>query len=148
MINQVVLMGRLTRDPSLKYTQSNVAVCSFSLAVERSVKSPDGKRQTDFIPCVIWGKSAKFVSKWFAKGNMATVVGKLQSKSWVGEDGKNHYSIEVKCDNVDFGETKKAREAANGSYAPSVDADENSYSFTDSTPDFQEIADDGEEPPF
>lgn len=146
MINQVVLMGRLTRDPSLKHTQSNVAVCSFSLAVERSVKSPDGKRQTDFIPCVIWGKSAEFVSKWFAKGHMATVVGKLQSKSWVGEDGKNRYSIEVKCDNVDFGETKKARESTSGSYAPSVDADENGYSVSDAEPDFQEVAGDDDIP--
>lgn len=142
MINQVVLMGRLTRDPSLKYTKSNVAVCSFTLAVERSTKSADGNRQSDFIPCVIWGKSAEFVSKWFAKGHMATVAGKLQSKSWVGEDGKNHYSIEVKCDNVDFGETKKARESASGSYAPSVDADENGYSVPNVEPDFQEVAGD------
>lgn len=142
MINQVVLMGRLTRDPSLKYTKSNVAVCSFTLAVERSTKSADGNRQSDFIPCVIWGKSAEFVSKWFAKGHMATVVGKLQSKSWVGEDGKNRYSIEVKCDNVDFGETKKAREAASGSYAPSVEAEKTNYSVPDEEPDFQELADD------
>lgn len=146
MINQVVLMGRLTRDPSLKCTKSNVAVCSFTLAVERSVKSPDGKRQTDYIPCVTWGKSAEFVSKWFAKGHMATVVGKLQSKRWVGEDGNNRYSIEVNCDNVDFGETKKARESASGSYAPSVDADENGYSVPDEEPDFQELADDDDCP--
>lgn len=146
MINQVVLMGRLTRDPSLKHTQSNVAVCSFSLAVERSVKSPDGKRQTDFIPCVIWGKSAEFVSKWFAKGHMATVVGKLQSKSWVGEDGRNRYSIEVKCDNVDFGETKKARESTSGSYAPSVESDETNYSIPNTASDFQELSDDDDCP--
>lgn len=142
MINQVVLMGRLTRDPSLKYTKSNVAVCSFTLAVERSTKSADGNRQSDFIPCVIWGKSAEFVSKWFAKGYMATVIGELQSRSWVGEDGKNRSKVEVKCDKVDFGETKKSREATSGSYAPSVDADENCYSFPNAEPDFQEVAGD------
>lgn len=141
-------MGRLTRDPSLKYTKSNIAICSFTLAVERDIKTSDGKKQTDFIPCVVWGKAGEFVSKWFAKGYMATVIGKLQSQSWVGEDGKNRSKVEVKCDKVDFGETKKAREAASGSYSPSVEADETAYSSPDTEPDFQELPDDGEEPPF
>lgn len=146
MINQVVLMGRLTRDPSLKYTKSNIAICSFTLAVERDIKTSDGKKQTDFIPCVVWGKAGEFVSKWFAKGYMATVIGKLQSQSWVGDDGKNHSKIEVKCEKVDFGETKKAREAASGSYAPSVEAEQTNYSVPDAEPDFQELADDDDCP--
>ncbi len=146
MINQVVLMGRLTRDPSLKYTKSNIAICSFTLAVERDIKTSDGKKQTDFIPCVVWGKAGEFVSKWFAKGYMATVIGELQSQSWVGEDGKNRSKVEVNCSKVNFGETKKAREAASGSYSPSVEGEQPDYSVPNADPDFQELPGDDDVP--
>lgn len=146
MINQVVLMGRLTRDPSLKYTKSNVAVCSFTLAVDRGIKTSDGKKQTDFIPCVAWGKAGEFVSKWFSKGVMAIAIGKLCSQSWTGEDGKNRSKVEVNCSEVQFGETRKAREAASSSYAPAVDAEQTDYSVPDEDPDFQELPGDDDVP--
>ena len=81
MLNKAILMGRLTRDPELRHTQSNMAVCSFRLAIDRDRKGPNGERQTDFIDCVAWGRQAEFVAQWFAKGVMAIVVGRVQSAS-------------------------------------------------------------------
>ena len=74
MLNKAILMGRLTRDPELRHTQSNMAVCSFSLAIDRGRKDQNGERQTDFIDCVAWGRQAEFVAQWFTKGSMAIVV--------------------------------------------------------------------------
>ena len=79
MLNKAILMGRLTRDPELRHTQSNMAVCSFSLAIDRGRKDQNGERQTDFIDCVAWGRQAEFVAQWFTKGSMAIVVGRIQS---------------------------------------------------------------------
>ena len=80
MLNKAILMGRLTRDPELRHTQSNMAVCSFSLAIDRGRKDQNGERQTDFIDCVAWGRQAEFVAQWFTKGSMAIVVGRIQSR--------------------------------------------------------------------
>ena len=111
MLNKAILMGRLTRDPELRHTQSNMAVCSFRLAIGRDLKGPNGERQTDFIDCVAWGKQAEFVVQWFTKGMLAIVVGRVQSRQWQDQNGNNRTAIEVNCDEVTFGETKKARDA-------------------------------------
>ena len=111
MLNKAILMGRLTRDPELRHTQSNMAVASFSLAIDRDRKGPNGERQTDFIDCVAWGRQADFVSQWFTKGMLAIVVGRMQSSSYEDKNGNKRTKITVNCDEVQFGETKKAREA-------------------------------------
>lgn len=106
MLNKAILMGRLTRDPELRHTQSNMAVCSFSLAIDRGRKDQNGERQTDFIDCVAWGRQAEFVAQWFTKGSMAIVVGRIQSRRWQDQNGNNRTAIEVNCDEVSFGERR------------------------------------------
>lgn len=120
MLNKAILMGRLTRDPELRHTQSNTAVCSFTLAIDRDYSKTEQK-ETDFIDCTAWGKTAEFVSKWFQKGVMAIVVGRVQSRKWQDKNGSNRTSVEVNCAEVMFGESKKAREKDNGSYLPGDD---------------------------
>ena len=110
MLNKAILMGRLTRDPELRHTQSNTAVCSFTLAIDRDYSKTEQK-ETDFIDCTAWGKTAEFVSKWFQKGVMAIVVGRVQSRKWQDKNGNNRTSVEVNCAEVTFGESKKARDA-------------------------------------
>ena len=108
MLNHIVLMGRLTRDPELRYTQSQIPVASFSLAVERDFGNRDGgERQTDFIDIVAWRSTAEFVSKYFTKGSMAAVSGRLQIRDWTDRDGNKRRSAEVVADNVYFGESKR-----------------------------------------
>lgn len=114
MLNKAILMGRLTRDPELRYTQSNVAVVSFCIAVDRNYSGNSGERQTDFIEIVAWRRTAEFVSQWFTKGQMIVVVGSIQSRRWQDKNGNNRTSIEVVADEVQFGETKKSREANSG----------------------------------
>ena len=111
MLNHITLMGRLTRDPELRYTQSQTPVASFSLAVERDYSSRDGgERQTDFIDCVAWRSTAEFVSKYFQKGSMAVVSGRLQIRDWTDRDNNKRRSAEVVVDNVYFGESKRSRD--------------------------------------
>ena len=112
MLNKVILMGRLTRDPEVRYTQSNKPVASFALAVDRAYKGADNERQTDFIECVAWSARADFVKKWFAKGMMAVVVGQLQTRRWEDKNGNKRVTVEVNVDEISFGETKKSRAAA------------------------------------
>lgn len=109
MLNKAILMGRLTRDPELRHTQSDTAVASFSLAIDRDRKGSDGERQTDFIDCVAWGRQAEFLNQWFKKGMMAIVVGRVQSRNWEDKNGNKRVSIEINVDEVSFGETKKSR---------------------------------------
>ena len=120
MLNKAILMGRLTRDPELRHTQSNMAVASFSLAIDRDRKGPNGERQTDFIDCVAWGRQAEFVSQWFTKGMLAIVVGRIQSRNWEDRNGNKRVSIEINVDEISFGETKKSREQ-NGGFAGGYD---------------------------
>ena len=119
MLNHIVVMGRLTRDPELRYTQSQTPVASFSVAVDRDFAPKDGgERQTDFIDCVAWRSTAEFVSKYFQKGSMAVVSGRLQIRDWTDRDGNKRRSAEIVADNVYFGESK--RRDNGGSYsAPS-----------------------------
>ena len=114
MINKTILMGRLVRDPERRYTQTNVPVTSFTLAIDRGRKGPNGERQTDFYRLRIVGKQGDFVKEWFTKGMMAIVVGRLQSRNWEDRNGNKRVSIEVNTDEVTFGETKKARAGARG----------------------------------
>ena len=119
MLNHIVLMGRLTRDPELRYTQSQIPVATFSLAVDRDFGGRDGaERQTDFIDIVAWRSTAEFVSKYVTKGSMAAVSGRLQIRDWTDRDGNKRRSSEVVADNVYFGESKR-REG--GDYSRSGD---------------------------
>ena len=107
MLNKIILMGRLTRDPELRRTQSGTAVTSFSLAVDRDFKSQSGEKETDFIDIVAWRGTAEFVSKYFTKGRMAVVEGRLQIRDWTDRDGGERRSAEVIADNVYFGDSKR-----------------------------------------
>ena len=113
MLNHIVLMGRLTRDPELRRTGSGTPVATFTLAVDRDFGSREsGERETDFIDIVAWRNTAEFVSKYFAKGRMAVVSGRLQIRNWNDKDGNKRRSAEVVADNVYFGDSK--REGAGG----------------------------------
>ena len=104
MLNHITLMGRLTRDPELRHTQSGIPVATFSLAVDRDFgRSENGDRQTDFIDIVAWRTTAEFVSKYFSKGRMAVVSGRLQMRDWTDKEGNKRRSAEVVADNVYFG---------------------------------------------
>ena len=108
MLNHIVLMGRLTRDPELRRTGSGVAVASFSLAVDRDFGGRDGgEKETDFIDIVAWRSTAEFVSKYFTKGRMAVVSGRLQIRNWTDKEGNKRRSAEVVADNVYFGDSKR-----------------------------------------
>lgn len=108
MLNRVIIMGRLGKDPELKYTQSGVAVTSFSLAVDRDFKDKStGEKATDWIDVVAWRQTAEFACKYFAKGRVAIVEGRLQTRKWKDRDGNNRVSVEVLADNIYFGDSKR-----------------------------------------
>ena len=117
MLNKIILMGRLTHDPELRRTQNGTAVTGFSLAVERDFKDEDGKRATDFIDIVAWRAAAEFVAKYFTKGRMAVVEGRLQIRDWKDKEGNNRRSAEVVADNVYFGEGKHRDSSEAGSHS-------------------------------
>lgn len=122
MLNHIVLMGRLTRDPELRHTGSGVAVASFALAVDRDYQSKDTQEKTvDFIDIVAWRNTAEFVSKYFSKGRMAVVSGRLQIRDWTDKNGNKRRSAEVVADNVYFGDSKKGPSTGNGYQEPGYD---------------------------
>ena len=115
MLNHITIMGRLTRDPELRRTGSGIAVASFTVAVDRDFGGRDGgERETDFIDCVAWRQTGEFVSKYFTKGSMAVVSGRLQIRSWTDKDGNKRRTAEVVADNCYFGDSK--RDAEGGSF--------------------------------
>ena len=118
MLNHIVLMGRLTRDPELRRTGSGIAVTSFTVAVDRDFGPKDGgERETDFIDCVAWRNTGEFVSKYFTKGSMAVVSGRLQIRGWTDKDGNKRRSAEIVADNVYFGDSKRSGDQQrSGSY--------------------------------
>ena len=119
MLNHIVIMGRLTRDPELRRTDSGIAVASFSVAVDRDFGGRDGgEKETDFIDCGAWRQTGEFVSKYFTKGSMIVVSGRLQIRSWTDKEGNKRRSAEVVADNVYFGESKRSSEGNSnyGSY--------------------------------
>ena len=146
-MNQIVIMGRLTRDPELRQTPNGIPVASFSLAVDRGYAPKDGgERQTDFIDVVAWRNQAEFVSKYFSKGQMAAVTGSLQIRDWTDKDGNKRRNAEVIADRIFFTESKRSRDASFGNAEARDD-----YSTGFSTPvgssDFAELdMDDGELP--
>lgn len=151
MLNKIILMGRLTRDPELRRTSNGTAVASFSLAVDRDFSSKDSnEKETDFIDCVAWRQTGEFVSKYFAKGRMAVVVGRLQIRPWTDKEGNKRRAAEVICDNVYFGDSKKDGGQASG--------DQQSYGGYGNAPSyppsdygnqqFAELEDDDGELPF
>ena len=111
MINKVILMGRLTRDPEVRHTSTGKAVCSFSIAIDNGYGE---NRQTDFINCVAWQNQAEFLGRYFTKGMMVIVAGRISTRTWEGQDGKKNYVTEVIANEVNFGESKKSREENNG----------------------------------
>ena len=112
MLNHITIMGRLTRDPELRRTGSGVAVASFTVAVDRDFgKNENGEKETDFIDCVAWRQTGEFVSKYFTKGRMAVVSGRLQIRPWTDKDGNKRRTAEVVADNCYFGESKRSSES-------------------------------------
>ena len=107
MLNKIFIMGRLTRDPELRRTQSGTPVTSFSLAVDRDYKTQSGEKETDFIDVVAWRATAEFVAKYFTKGRMAVVEGRLQLRDWTDKDGNKRRSAEVVADNIYFGDSRR-----------------------------------------
>ena len=114
MLNKIIIMGRLTRDPELRHTQSGTAVASFSLAVDRDFKNQNGEKETDFIDVVAWRNSAEFVSRYFTKGRMAVVEGRLQNRDWQDRGGNKRRTTEIVADNVYFGDSKKDWDGGGG----------------------------------
>jgi single-strand DNA-binding protein len=119
MLNRIIIMGRLTRDPELRHTQTGTAVASFTLAVDRDFKDKQsGERSTDFIDVVAWRQTGEFVSRYFTKGRMAVVEGRLQIRDWTDKEGGKRRSAEVIADNVYFGDSKRDSDGsgANAAY--------------------------------
>ena len=147
MLNKIILMGRLTRDPELRRTGSGTAVTSFSLAVDRDFKSQSGEKETDFIDIVAWRNTAEFVSKYFAKGRMAVVEGRLQIREWKDRDGNNRRTAEVVADNVYFGDSKRDGQSGGDYVPPAYGSPVGSYTAPMGG-GFAELEEDGGELPF
>ena len=153
MLNHIIIMGRLTRDPELRRTGSGIAVASFSLAVDRDFSPKDGgERETDFIDCVAWRQTGEFVSKYFTKGRMAVVSGRLQIRSWNDKDGNKRRTAEVVADNVYFGDSKREGDGSSpyGGNAYAAPAGFGGYSAPASAPasDFAMLDDNDAQLPF
>ena len=156
MLNHITIMGRLTREPDLRHTQSGTAVASFTLAVDRDFKDKQtGEKAADFIDIIAWRQTAEFVSRFFTKGRMAVVDGRLQIRDWTDKEGNKRRSAEVIADNVYFGDSK--RDAEGGGYAPppvgggytAPAASAGGYSApADGGDQFAELSDDDGELPF
>ena len=157
MLNHIVIMGRLTRDPELRRTGSGIAVASFSLAVDRDFAPKDGgERECDFIDCVAWRQTGEFVSKYFSKGRMAVVSGRLQIRNWTDKEGNKRTTAEIVAENVYFGSSKRDDQGSsygNSSYNQSQNSNNGSfggYTAPASAPasDFAMLDDDDAQLPF
>ena len=114
MLNHITIMGRLTRDPELRRTGTGIAVASFTVAVDRDFgKNENGEKETDFIDCVAWRSTGEFVSKFFTKGSMIVVSGRLQVRSWTDKEGNKRRTAEVVADNCYFGESRRSNDGGN-----------------------------------
>lgn len=140
MLNRIIIMGRLTRDPELRHTQSGTPVASFSLAVDRDFKDKqNGERATDFIDVAAWRQTGEFAARYFTKGRMAVVEGRLQLRDWTDKEGNKRKSAEVIAENVYFGDSKRDGEGAGVYSAPPAD---------NGADQFAALSDDEEELPF
>lgn len=131
MLNRVSLIGRLTKDPELRYTPSGVAVCNFTLAVDRNFKNAQGERDTDFIPCTVYRQTAEFAANYLAKGKMCGVDGRIQVRTYTGQDGQKRWVTEVIAENVfllspkDGGSSNNSNQStSNASYGHEVNLDD------------------------
>lgn len=111
MLNKAILVGRLTRDPEIKSTTSGTSVLNFTVAITRRFKDANGERQSDFINCVAFRQTAEFISNYFKKGNMISVDGTIQTRTWDDNEGKHHYVTEVMVENAGFIESKREMDA-------------------------------------
>lgn len=139
MLNHITLQGRFTRDPELRHTQTGIAVCSFTLAVERDAAAEDGKRKADFIDCIAWRGAGEFVCKHFRKGSAAVVIGRLEVNDWTDKEGNKRRSAVVKVGSIYFGESKK--DGGNAQEAARDPADHG-------TANFEELPEDDSDLPF
>lgn len=141
MINKVILMGRLTADPELRQTQSNISSCRFAVAVQRAYQKQGEERQTDFINIIAWRQTAEFVAKYFEKGSMIIVEGSLNNNNYEDKNGVKHYSMIVLANNVSFGESKKSSDNESIVTVPknNTSESENSVSELGDLSDFEEI---------
>ncbi len=120
MLNKIIIQGRMTRDPELRRTGSGIAVTSFTLAVDRDIANKEtGEKEVDFIECVALRNAGEFAAKYFAKGSMAVVSGRLQIRSWTDKDGNKRKTAEVMAENIYFADSKKENTQSAGSYATS-----------------------------
>lgn len=131
MLNKIIVMGRLTRNPELRKTTTDTSVASFTLAVDRDRKNQSGEKETDFLDIVAWRGTAEFVSKYFTKGKMAVVEGRLQIRDWTDKDGNKRKAAEIVADNVYFGESKKSEFGGNDLGFGSLPNFDNDNQFTD-----------------
>lgn len=136
MLNSICLQGRLTRDPEIRYTQSSIPVATYTLAVDRGYKDQRGNSQTDFIPCVAWGKRADWAAKYLQKGMLIVVQGQIQSRKWQDDEGHNRTAYEVIVNAHHFCESKRAERPPHPADTAMPEADDG----------FTEVSDDGELP--
>ncbi len=150
MLNKIVIMGRLVRDPDLRRTQAGTAVAAFTLAVERDFKdAATGERTADFIDCVAWRQTGEFVSRYFSKGRMAVAEGRLQLRDWVDRDGNKRRSAEVVVEQMYFGDSRSEGGQKSGQPVPKEAGYQAAYSSTGREADeFRELQDDDGELPF
>ena len=151
MLNHITIMGRLTRDPELRRTGSGVAVASFSVAVDRDYSGRDGgEKKTDFIDCVAWRQTGEFISKYFTKGRMIVVDGRLEMRDWTDKEGNKRTSAEINVDNAYFGDSKRDGEGGNSSYSAPAAPAYGGYSAPAAAPasDFAMLEDDDAQLPF
>ncbi len=145
MLNKVILMGRLTKEPELRHTQSDIPVASFTLAVDRGYSRRDDAQQqsVDFINIVTWRGTAEFVSKWFSKGQLVAVSGRIQCRTYNDREGNNHTAVEVVADEVFFAEGKRKNDSA-----ATMPSENNSAGFAPNISEFGDIIGNDEECPF
>lgn len=149
MLNHITIMGRLTRDPELRRTGSGIAVASFTVAVDRDFGSKDsGEKETDFIDCVAWRNTGEFVSKYFSKGRMIVVSGRLQIRSWTDKEGNKRRSAEVVADNCYFGDSKKSDSSGDTGGSYQNDYNDSDYNQVPPQNDFDLLDDDDGQLPF
>lgn len=144
-MNRVILIGRLTKDPDFRQTQSGISSCKFSIAVDRKYKSSNGEKQTDFINVQAWRNTAEFVSRYFEKGSKIVVEGSLQNNNWTDNNGNKHYDYVVIADSVEFGETKQKETGTSENY-PQFGSVPNSVQHPTPIMEYEEILSDGEVP--
>lgn len=150
MLNKITIMGRLTKDVELRRTQQGTAVASFSIAHEDDFKGNDGSRQTIFIDCVAWRNTAEYISKYFSKGRMIVLCGRLTIREWTDKDGNKRKSAEIVVDNAYFGDSRPADDRPHAAVASSIEYDEDDDGYPTAPPPdaYSELSDDEEILPF